>query len=542
MVRGVVGASSERAREFARYSLGGLSDDEKTEAIAKAGEISSKYPSIGRTEVLEHIRQLRSRLGDFHHAIENVETLTKAQVMLGTIGHGENASEDLEKLVLGLESQGIGAQPEKFKTYLNAFTRAKSLFPDLRGEDFRQYMQRANASKYGLSEEYLTSVVPTMMQHEGASNFGVMQASAFSALVGGRQKKDAKAMMRSYGLLDTNDRLLNESDFIKSPFKWAEANIVPALQKHGISTDEEHRGDLVKVMTQMFSNRKVGEFFASMLVNRSIIEKDSALLQRAKGTEGAEQARREDPFAAWAGVTTQLKDVSTAFIGMKPVIDAMNAAANSLGNIAKTIETGKVPENTNLGSWLKRHRDSGILAPAATIGEIRRQENLKAQANEIDQKLEHWPLDEGARKKLRLRRFDIQMGLNQAENQATMPPLFSEAEVERWRGIPLPSSDPRKGGKSRIPLPMEDPRPRLPEMPPVQALDGAPAKVDVSGEVHGEVKQTIVVEASQYLKALIASAENIVKLAGTLGGNGPGSAGHSSPDAGAASSGQAGAP
>jgi hypothetical protein len=44
-VRSAVGASSERAREFARYSLGGLSDDEKTEAMAKAGEISSKFPS-----------------------------------------------------------------------------------------------------------------------------------------------------------------------------------------------------------------------------------------------------------------------------------------------------------------------------------------------------------------------------------------------------------------------------------------------------------------------------------------------------------------
>ena len=52
-MRGAVGASSERAREFARYSLGGLSDDEKTEAMAKAGEISSKFHSVGRTEVLE---------------------------------------------------------------------------------------------------------------------------------------------------------------------------------------------------------------------------------------------------------------------------------------------------------------------------------------------------------------------------------------------------------------------------------------------------------------------------------------------------------
>ncbi|WP_438275648.1 hypothetical protein [Nitrobacter sp.] len=527
-----------------RYDLGGLSEEEKAQAALKADEISAKYPSIGRTEVLGHIRQLRSRLGDFHHAIENVETLTKAQVVLGTLGHGENASEDLEKLVLGLESQGIGSQPEKFKTYLNAFTRAKSLFPDLRGEDFRQYMQRANVSKYGLSEDYLTSVVPTMMQHEGASNFGVMQASAFSALVGHRQTKAAKAAMRRFGLVDGNDRLLNESDFIKSPFKWAEANIVPALQKHGIATDEEHRGEVVKAMTEMFSNRKVGEFFASMIVNRAIIEKDSVLLPRAKGTEAAEQVRREDPFAAWAGVTTQLKDVATAFIGVKPIIDAMNAASNSLGNIAKTIETGHVPENTNLGRII--HANSRT---PAEWSEIRRRDNMKAQTGEIDNKLAHFPLDEPTKRRLRLRRFDLQMGIDQSENQATMPPLFSPEELDRWqemdrehrRGVALSSMPaPMRGGKSRIPLPMEDPRGRLPQMPPVQPLDAAPTRVDVTGTVEGQLIGKIVIEDGTGLLKIRNDLDRVIKLVGSMftgGGNGPGSAGHSSPDAAAASSG-----
>jgi hypothetical protein len=54
-------ASSDRAREFARYDLGGMSEAERAEAIAKAYEISSKYPSVSRTEALAHIRQLRSR-------------------------------------------------------------------------------------------------------------------------------------------------------------------------------------------------------------------------------------------------------------------------------------------------------------------------------------------------------------------------------------------------------------------------------------------------------------------------------------------------
>jgi hypothetical protein len=63
--------------------------------------------------------------------------------------------------------------------------------------------------------------------------------------------------------------------------------------------------------------------------------------------------------------------------------------------------------------------------------------------------------------------------------------------------------------------------------------------VSVSGEVHGEVKQTLVIEASKYFSALIDKVERIV-LAGTVGSNGPGSAGLSSPDAKAASAGLAG--
>jgi hypothetical protein len=319
--RGVAAGAKQigdRGRELARYSLAGMSQDEKDIAGAKADEISGKYPAVSRTEVLGHIRQLRARLGSFDHAIDNAETLSKAQVVLGTLGQGgEAGGHDLEQLVLGLESQGLGNDPEKFKSYLNAFVKAKSLFPDLKGEDFRQYMKNANASKYGLSDDYLQNVVPTMMQHEGANNFGTMQASAFSALVGGRQTKAAKAVMAGYGLMGNDGKIKAMDKFVSNPEKWASENLAPALESKGISMNEEHRGDVVKALTQMFSNRKVGEFFASMLVNKAIIAKDREMLQGAKGTEGADIARSQDPYVALAGLTTQAKDLATAFIGTK---------------------------------------------------------------------------------------------------------------------------------------------------------------------------------------------------------------------------------
>ena len=349
-------ASASRQRELARYGLAGMSADEQAQANAKADEISAKLPSVSRTDVLGHIRQLRSRLGDFHHAIDNAETTTRAQVMLNTLGHGgEGSAQDLEKLVLGLESQGIGSDPAKFKTYLNAFVKAKSLFQDLRGDDFRQYMQNANSSKYGLSEDYLTNVVPTMMQHEGSHNFGTMQASAFSALIGERQTKAAKAMLAQYGLIGDDGHIVDSRGMVTNPYEWSKSRLGPSLEKQGVSMDADHREDMVIALTRMFSNRKVGEFFASLLVNKPVIEKDRPLLAAAKGTEGADEARRNDPFAAASALTTQLKDAGTAIIAIRPVIDGLNAIAEHVGNFTSKFDqddtAGKTGKLLGLGAF-----------------------------------------------------------------------------------------------------------------------------------------------------------------------------------------------
>jgi hypothetical protein len=539
-------AAGDRAREMARYSLGGLSDQEKQEAMTKADEVSSKYPSISRTEVLGHIRQLRSRLGSFDHAIDNTETLTKAQVVLATLGHGgEGADQDLEQLVLGLESQGLGNNPEKFKSYMNAFVKAKSLFPDLRGEDFRLYMKNANASKYGLSDDYLQNVAPTMMQHEGSSNFGTMQASAFSALIGGHQTKPSKAIMASYGLTeDKAGKHIKKMDMlISNPYKWATEFLAPQLEGKGVRLDEEHRGDVVKAVTQMFSNRKVGEFFTSMLVNRGIIEKDRELLKYAHGTEGADISRSQDPYVALSGLTNQMKDTAAAFIGMKPVINAMNAAATSFSNMAHTFQTGEVPKNTNLGKII-----AGVNTPVEDINEQHRRENLEAQQREIEGKLTNdqggfFGLSDEQTKKLRLRSFELRSGIDASNNASTMPPIFSDAERAQWeeidrehrRGKAL-SELSGGGGGPHIPLPMADPRKTFSEMPPVQSLEGATVQATLNGsaEVTGQVTVKSEITASSTLLSIVQAAQDVVaKLQGTLSANGPGSLGHSSPDAAA---------
>ncbi|MVT69987.1 phage tail tape measure protein [Bradyrhizobium pachyrhizi] len=54
-----------------------------------------------------------------------------------------------------------------------------------------------------------------------------------------------------------------------------------------------------------------------------------------------------------------------------------------------------------------------------------------------------------------------------------------------------------------------------------------------SAEVHGEVENKIIVEASSSLLDVVKQAQSAIRLAGTLNSSGPGSLGHSSPDAAA---------
>lgn len=60
--------------------------------------------------------------------------------------------------------------------------------------------------------------------------------------------------------------------------------------------------------------------------------------------------------------------------------------------------------------------------------------------------------------------------------------------------------------------------------------DKGPTNVSVTGEVHGEAKMSLEINASSSLISVVERAEQAIKLAGSLSPNGPGSTGKSSPD------------
>jgi hypothetical protein len=349
---------AEQDRERAREWLGNMSPEETAQATGAAREISSRYPSVGPVAVMEHIRALRARFGSFEHAMGNVEELVKAQVVLQTLSGGESSGEDLEHLVLGIEGLGAGSDPTKFKGLLSAFVKAKSLFPDISGEDVQGYLQTSKASKYGLGADYLNNVAFTMMQHEGPQKFGTEQASAFSALVGQRQTKKAQAELKKFDLLDEKTgAIVDETGFVKNPRAWTQEHLRPQLEKQHLDLTDENRAALIARIQKMFSNRNVGEFFTSLLVNEPVIQKDSKLLQGAKDQNAAGEMRRRDPFVAMLGLTEQIGAFAQVVGGpfgekaasvLNSITDAISRLSKAAGDDPKTAET--VGEYGTLGA------------------------------------------------------------------------------------------------------------------------------------------------------------------------------------------------
>ncbi|WP_315705059.1 MULTISPECIES: hypothetical protein [unclassified Bradyrhizobium] len=533
-------SAAERGRAFTKYEMMGLTDDEQREGMSIASAISSKFPSLSRTEVLDYLRSNASRLGSWERSKEVAEPYARALIANKLSGGTEH---EMEQIVRALEGMGKANTAGQITEGLNAFARAKAANPDYTGEQFRSDMAAASSSKYGLSKDYMENVFPVLASH--TTGFGNKLSTGLSAMVGARMTKQAKGALEADGLMK-NGNLVDKEGWIANNFEWTQKHIRPLLEKSGVhfseEMSEEDKGRVVAWLAKRFSARNAADLVATNLLDAPLVEK--ARHRQTKKLEDMDQLQTRDPFLAWDGMVTQLKDAATAFVKLGPVVDSLNAASSAFSNITKTIETGSVPKNTPLGAIIDGARQRAAEDPS----DFSYREELGRRLQEAEQKLQPaYGLNERDTAAWRLKKFQLDQGKYAFTNQQSMPPIFTDEEIERLqeidrehrRGMALSQMQPERSGG--IPLP----RPRPSEanagaMPPVQPLDNAPQRVEVQGQIEGQATTTIALELkpSKWWDALEQKVDNLVKMVGSIrsNGNGPGSLGRSSPDAAAPSS------
>ncbi|WP_156928896.1 hypothetical protein [Bradyrhizobium sp. th.b2] len=102
-IRSTAEAAGERGRAVAKYEMMGLFDDQLSEGREIASGISSKFPSISRTEVLDYLRTNASGLGSWDRSKDVAEAYLRALIATKMSGGSEH---EMEQTVRALEGMG----------------------------------------------------------------------------------------------------------------------------------------------------------------------------------------------------------------------------------------------------------------------------------------------------------------------------------------------------------------------------------------------------------------------------------------------------
>lgn len=483
--------AAARNREEIREDMMGFSPDEKAEAERVANDISKKYPSLSRTDVMADLRKNTSRLGSFDRAKAVAKDYARARIMNQLSGGDEH---ELEQVVRAAEGAGAANTPDQFREFLNGFARAKMRNPDYTGEDFAKDFRAAGSAKYGLSKDYMENVFPVLASH--TQGFGVKLGTANSALIGGRMTKQSRAAMKAAGLLDENGHLIDEREYQADPDAWTQHHIRPRMEAAGVHfgehMSEEDKRTVSSMATKMFSAKNTADLIIAHLLDHPIVEKYRQ--SKSANIESADDFQKRDAGTAWESVKTQLGDLATAAANTSVAIGVMNKAAGDFANIAEFIRTGRVPATS---PGLRRFLDW-------------------VEGNS--------PPIEGP---IPLPRSDPR---RTAEGERIPFPPRDPRDVD-WESagpVPLPTADPRRmRDGTRIPFPMPDPR--------NVGESWQPPAGDQTVKVEGEAKNTIEVhmEPSKWFEGWMQKVESAIQLIGRMNTNGPGSRGTSSPDAAA---------
>lgn len=362
---------AESASESVRQDLQGFSPEQIEATRKRALELSSRFPSISALQIREYARKATAVTGDYHHADELLESMTRAQVMLG-VGKGgaSGGQHDVETLVQAAEGLNRASSAAVLTPILNAFVKARTLYGDtVQAEGIRDYVKRAGTSVVGLDDSYLTAVVPSMVQEMGGDAWGTAQMTALGQFSRPVQKKAQIAALRQAGLLGADKRIVGGRDARKNPYTYAGTVLTDALKRSGINVDQardyedpgsqEQRLKIGDKLASWFPDRKASLFWEKQILDRKKIDRNIEQAKKVSGMEAAEKVGRNDPYTGGRGVGAQFGNLVQALT--EPSI---KAAAPNIDLLARSLGTLSIAANAHPEA-VRRFVEGGAMLGAA---------------------------------------------------------------------------------------------------------------------------------------------------------------------------------
>jgi hypothetical protein len=342
-------AGANAMREDARDYLAGLKPGDTDRLHKTAVSKSSEYTSVDSNTLHEMLRDTAMSMGSVDKSVDNSDNLARMAVVMQSQKGPEKAIENVRQFYSALDVLGKNVDPKVVKELSNAYTKATGVEgAEMDMGKLLKFAKQSRSAGASLSNEFLMSAVPALMQDLGADQTGNAISTGLSQVVAGRATKQSKAKMAAIGLRDENMNMSRKDTemFLSDPQEYALKRLIPAISKLTIGQGKDKRKvnadndqDVAFAMTQLFSNKNVGDLFTKLITQREQYARKRQQYQAAPGTDAAPELSRRDPYVALKAVGSQATNVAAEALKpyMQPATDAMDKAASALGALAKSM-------------------------------------------------------------------------------------------------------------------------------------------------------------------------------------------------------------
>ncbi|KFL31744.1 hypothetical protein JP75_06690 [Devosia riboflavina] len=335
-------AAGERTREDFRQDMAGIPELEKTRIAAQAQVLTAKYPSVGMTEIMEMARTARNTMGTTEDGLAILEDMVRGLVTLQSSQGVDAGSASMMRLIRGLDNLGLNAGGEVGLASMREVMAGAIRAAQIEGGEidvgqYFEFARRAKVAGPALSDEFLATTAPAIMQDMTASGAGNALAMLFKSFVLGDASingKVYKARQRDLGIRGEDGEIVDGNMLGQNPYQWTKAYLVPALQAAGVDLSNET--DVAAAVGKLSGNTNATGLLTRMITQSDQIERLIGMYSQAMGPEAGDQARERDPFVTLKGLTSSLGNLSAAMGEhvMPVIIPALNTMTDTINSMA----------------------------------------------------------------------------------------------------------------------------------------------------------------------------------------------------------------
>ena len=292
-----VKVSEQYVNQLSLMNAAGMTQKDIAEATTAAWTTSHQVMTSSAAENLKAIRELRSVLGanNMGEAYGILPTVQRTKAVLESLTGKEQDGVAFDMIkAIELSTPGLMTQAVMQR---KADLMAQSIMGmggTINPSDFHMTEKAAKTAAFGLSDEFLYRLMPTLMQEVktktgGSQSAGTALMTGYRAVVQGVIRKASMPAWEAMGLLSAGDVVRNATGsmqvrpggikdsqlFQQNPYQWANEILAPAIASYGA----KHHLNREQVISALFGDRNAQWFFNTLIAKAPQFERDRKLIE-----------------------------------------------------------------------------------------------------------------------------------------------------------------------------------------------------------------------------------------------------------------------